>query len=64
MVEGLSGAVMRVVVAALVSLCGASMARAETVDQLYDKAKLEQSLVFYSGGPVEPYQRWAKDNPR
>src|SRR5579863_8107494 len=36
-------------------------ARAETIDQLYAKAKPEGALVFYSGGPVEPYERWAKE---
>jgi ABC-type Fe3+ transport system substrate-binding protein len=36
-------------------------ARAETIDQLYQKAKLEKSLVFYAGGPVEPYERWGKE---
>lgn len=46
---------------ALAFLCGASVAHAESMDQLYERAKLEQSLVFYSGGPVEPYERWAKE---
>src|ERR1700686_5470624 len=27
-----------------------SAARAETIDQLYEKAKLEKALVFYTGG--------------
>jgi ABC-type Fe3+ transport system substrate-binding protein len=36
-------------------------ARAETIDQLYAKAKTEGALTFYSGGPVEPYERWAKE---
>jgi ABC-type Fe3+ transport system substrate-binding protein len=36
-------------------------ARAETVDQLYQKAKGEGALLFYSGGPVEPYERWATE---
>jgi ABC-type Fe3+ transport system substrate-binding protein len=31
-------------------------ARAETVDQLYEKAKAEKSLVFYAGGPTAPYE--------
>jgi ABC-type Fe3+ transport system substrate-binding protein len=46
------------IVAALV---WSAVARAETIDQLYEKAKLEKSLVFYAGGPVEPYERWAKE---
>jgi ABC-type Fe3+ transport system substrate-binding protein len=40
---------------------GAVGARAETTDQLYQKAKGEGALLFYSGGPVEPYERWAKE---
>jgi ABC-type Fe3+ transport system substrate-binding protein len=41
-------------------LAGAT-ARAQSADQLYAKAKDEKSLVFYSGGPSEPYERMAKD---
>lgn len=46
--------------------CGAvAMAQpavhAETVDELYQKARAEQALVFYSGGPVAPYEQWAKE---
>jgi ABC-type Fe3+ transport system substrate-binding protein len=37
------------------------VAHAETMDQLYQKAKGEGALLFYSGGPVEPYERWAKE---
>lgn len=29
---------------------------AETVEQLYEKAKTEKSLVFYAGGPTAPYE--------
>ncbi len=36
-------------------------ARAETMDELYAKAKAEGTVVFYSGGPVAPYERFAKD---
>lgn len=31
-------------------------ARAETVEQLYEKAKSEKTLVFYAGGPTAPYE--------
>ena len=41
--------------------CWVLAARAETMDQLYEKAKAEKALVFYSGGPVAPYERWAKE---
>jgi len=40
--------------AALVVLTGVSAA--ETVEQLYEKAKAEKSLVFYAGGPTAPYE--------
>ena len=30
--------------------------RAETVEQLYEKAKAEKMLVFYAGGPTAPYE--------
>jgi ABC-type Fe3+ transport system substrate-binding protein len=36
-------------------------AHAETMDELYAKAKPESKVVFYSGGPVAPYERFAKD---
>lgn len=52
---------LRVLAFAMLVLCAASVARAETLAQLYEKAKAEKSLVFYSGGPVEPYERWAKE---
>lgn len=37
-------------------LTAAAAARAETVEQLYEKAKAEKSLVFYAGGPTAPYE--------
>jgi ABC-type Fe3+ transport system substrate-binding protein len=43
----------------LVGLAGA-MAHAETMDELYQKAKAEKEVVFYSGGPVAPYEVRAK----
>ena len=52
---------LRVLALAMLVLCSVSAARAETVAQLYEKAKAEKALVFYSGGPVEPYERWAKE---
>jgi ABC-type Fe3+ transport system substrate-binding protein len=36
-------------------------AAAETMDELYAKARPEKSVVFYSGGPVAPYEGFAKD---
>jgi ABC-type Fe3+ transport system substrate-binding protein len=47
--------------ATLVALwCWPSVA-AETMDELYAKAKAEKSVVFYSGGPVAPYESFARD---
>ena len=37
----------------------AASSRAETLDQLYEKAKLEKTLVFYSGGPAAPHENRA-----
>jgi ABC-type glycerol-3-phosphate transport system substrate-binding protein len=34
---------------------------AETLDQLYEKAKLDKTLVFYSGGPAAPHENRAKE---
>jgi ABC-type Fe3+ transport system substrate-binding protein len=48
------------VAAAALSLAGAP-AQAQSADQLYDKAKDEKSLVLYTGGPAEPYERMAKE---
>lgn len=35
-------------------------AQAETVQELYEKAKAEKSLTFYAGGPTAPYEARAK----
>ena len=51
----------RMLLAACLVLLGAAGARAETMDQLYAKAKSEGALSFYSGGPVEPYEGRAKE---
>jgi ABC-type Fe3+ transport system substrate-binding protein len=41
--------------------CGAGLARAESMDELYAKAKLEQTLVLYGAGPTGSHERWIKD---
>ena len=46
--------------AALLIAPGAG-ARAETLDQLYEKAKAEKALVFYAGGPAVPHENRAKE---
>ena len=35
-------------------------AQAETLDQLYEKAKAEKALAFYAGGPAAPHEDRAK----
>src|SRR5436190_15900027 len=39
-------------------------APAETMDELYAKAKLEKSLVIYAGGPVTNYEPLAREFER
>src|SRR5262245_45929928 len=41
--------------------CGAGLARTESMDELYAKAKLEQTLVLYGAGPTGSHERWIKD---
>ena len=38
----------------------APAARGETLDELYQKAKAEKEIVFYSGGPAAPHENRAK----
>src|SRR6202043_2135664 len=35
--------------------------RAESIAQLYAKAKAEKTLTLYGGGPVAPYEGWARE---
>jgi ABC-type glycerol-3-phosphate transport system substrate-binding protein len=42
-------------------LFAAAGSRAETLDQLYEKAKLDKALVFYSGDPAAPHENRAKE---
>src|SRR5689334_11966211 len=46
---------------ALVALALPAAARAETIEQLYEQAKAEKSLVIYAGGPVANYEPLARD---
>jgi ABC-type Fe3+ transport system substrate-binding protein len=39
----------------------AGVARAENIDELYARAKLEQTLVLYGAGPTGSHDRWIKD---
>jgi ABC-type Fe3+ transport system substrate-binding protein len=36
-------------------------ARAQSMDELYEKAKLEQSVALVAAGPSEPYQHWIRE---
>jgi ABC-type Fe3+ transport system substrate-binding protein len=53
-------------IASLLPVCAAlvmmasSGARGETLAELYDKAKAEKEVVFYSGGPAAPHENRAK----
>src|SRR5215468_7133081 len=43
-----------------VTVLTAGLASAETLQELYDKAKAEKEFVFYSGGPAAPHENRAK----
>lgn len=47
-------------VCAAVSMLALQHARGETLDELYQKAKAEKEVVFYSGGPAAPHENRAK----
>jgi ABC-type Fe3+ transport system substrate-binding protein len=60
------GLIARAVAAAIgYSACGvlalSGAVRAETLDELYAKAKNEKSLVIYAGGPVSNYEPLARE---
>jgi ABC-type Fe3+ transport system substrate-binding protein len=44
----------------IAGLPGAASARAQSLDELYGKAKSEGSLAFYVGGPTAPWEARAK----
>jgi len=48
---------------AAVAAC-ATIAHAQTLDDLYEKAKEEKSLVFYAGGPAAPHETRAAEFQR
>ena len=41
--------------------CCTTLAHAESMDALYEKAKLEKTLVLYGAGPTGSHDRWIKD---
>src|SRR3974377_1058107 len=42
------------------AVLAAPAARAETMEELYEKAKVEKELVFYAGGAAAPHETGAK----
>ena len=50
----------RVLVCAALAALLPSIAGAETLAELYEKAKAEKEVVFYSGGPALPHENRAK----
>ena len=42
-------------------VCCATLARAESMDELYAKAQPEKTLVLYGAGPTGSHDRWIKD---
>jgi len=57
------GRVIARLILTLAALClfAPMAARAQSSAELYAKAKLEKSLVFYAGGPTAPWERSAKE---
>jgi len=51
----------RGVIVAAALILSARSGFSQTMDELYAKAKSEGRLVLYGGGPVEPFERWAKE---
>jgi ABC-type Fe3+ transport system substrate-binding protein len=56
-----NGAVMRVLTLGAAVIFGTAAARAESVDALYEKAKLEKTVALYGAGPSDPFKRWIAD---
>lgn len=55
---------VQIAVALAVALSIATPAAAQSIDELYAKAKTEGALDFYSGGPIAPYERFISDFKR
>ena len=50
----------RMLLLAALAAC-AAQARAESLDELYAKAKLEKTLVLYGAGPTGSHDRWIRE---
>ena len=44
--------------------CCTTLAHAESIDALYEKAKLEKTVVLYGAGPSGSHDRWINDFQR
>jgi len=42
-------------------VCGLAPVRAQSMDELYAKAKLEGTVALYGAGPSDPFKRWIED---
>src|SRR5215468_3181472 len=54
----------RLFTAALAVVACATTTQAQTLDELYEKAKQEKALVFYAGGPAAPHEARAAEFQR
>ena len=59
--NGQCGGLIRLAVALSAASCVATPAAAQSMDELYAKAKTEGALEFYSGGPIAPYERFVSE---
>ena len=51
----------RAALAATACIVGAAPIGAQTVDELYQKAKVEKTVVLYGAGPTGSHDRWIKE---
>jgi ABC-type Fe3+ transport system substrate-binding protein len=42
-------------------ICSAPVSRAQSIDALYEQAKLEKTVALYGAGPSDPFKRWVED---
>src|SRR5580658_6324503 len=62
MIASSTGTLPRLLLLSVVALVwGAPPLRAQSMDELYEKAKLEQSLALVGAGPAEPYDHWIRE---
>ncbi len=56
--DGLSaGTTARIIsLCAVLLICGAATSRAQGMDELYERAKLEKTVALYGAGPSDPFK--------